>query len=52
MTKIVNCECGYVVRADDDERLIAETKQHIEQDHPDLAEHLTDDAVLAMAEEE
>jgi Protein of unknown function (DUF1059) len=51
MAKLINCECGEVVRADTDDDLVAQVEAHVNRSHPDLVGKLTRDDVLAMAEE-
>ena len=51
MSKLINCECGEVVRADTDDELIAIVGAHVERDHPELVGRLSRDDVLAMAED-
>jgi hypothetical protein len=50
-TKVINCECGQVVRADDDDQLVAKVSAHVERDHPELVGKLGRDDILAMAED-
>jgi len=50
-TKVINCECGQVVRAEDDDELVAKVGAHVEQDHPELVGKLSREDVLAMAED-
>jgi predicted small metal-binding protein len=52
MPKVINCECGQSIRADDDEELIGRAESHVRSDHPDLVGKITRDDLLAMAEEE
>lgn len=52
MAKLVNCECGEVVRGESDEQLVAAVEAHVERSHPDLVGKLARDDILAMAEEE
>ena len=52
MTKVINCECGEVVRADDDDELVSTVERHVGEAHPELVGKLSRDDVLAMAEEE
>jgi hypothetical protein len=52
VSKVINCECGEVVRADDDERLIELVGSHVEREHPDLVGKLSKEDILGMAEEE
>jgi predicted small metal-binding protein len=50
MSKLINCECGQVVRAESDDELVAEVERHVESDHPELAGKMSRDDILAMAE--
>ena len=52
MRKVINCECGEVVRGDSDEALLAAVKAHLTRDHPDLLDKLSPEDILGMAEEE
>ena len=51
MGKLVNCECGEIVRADGEDELVQKVGQHVAQKHPELVGKLSRDDVLAMAEE-
>jgi predicted small metal-binding protein len=51
MSKVINCECGEVIRAVTDDELVQKVGQHVEQAHPELAGKMSRDDVLAMAEE-
>jgi predicted small metal-binding protein len=51
MSKLINCECGEVVRAESDDELVERVVEHVGRDHPELVGKLTRDDVLAMAEE-
>ena len=50
--KLINCECGQVVRGKTDDELVAATSEHVSRDHPELVGKLTRDDILGMAEEE
>ena len=50
MAKLINCECGQVVRGDSDDELIANAEAHIERDHPDLVGKISREDLLGMAE--
>lgn len=50
MAKLINCECGQVVRGETDDELIANAEEHINQDHPELVGKVTREDLLAMAE--
>lgn len=51
MTKLVNCECGDVVRGETDDELVAAVEKHVDEHHPDLVGTLSRADILAMAEE-
>jgi predicted small metal-binding protein len=52
MSKVVNCECGEVVRAESDVELVELVEAHVERSHPEMAGKLSRDDILGMAEEE
>jgi predicted small metal-binding protein len=49
VTKTVRCDCGFVVRSDDDDTLVADLQRHAHDDHN---MNLSRDQVLAMAQPE
>ena len=51
MAKLVNCECGEVVRGEDDDELVANVTAHIDRHHPELVGKVSREDVLAMSEE-
>jgi predicted small metal-binding protein len=51
MPKLINCECGQVVRGDTDDELVRNAQEHINRQHPDLVGKITREDLLAMAEE-
>jgi predicted peroxiredoxin len=51
MGKVINCECGEVVRADSDDELVAKVGRHVQEAHPELVGKLSREDVLGMAEE-
>jgi predicted small metal-binding protein len=51
MGKVINCECGEVVRADTDDELVDSVGRHVEEAHPELVGKLSREDVLGMAEE-
>jgi predicted small metal-binding protein len=51
MAKVVNCECGYTVRGEDDDEIVANVEEHVRQAHPEMAGQMSREQVLAMAEE-
>ena len=52
MGKVINCECGEVVRAGSDDELVQMVERHVGDSHPDLVGKMSRDDVLGMAEEE
>jgi predicted small metal-binding protein len=46
MQKVINCPCGFVVKAETDEQLVAKAQQHAKDVHQ---MELTRDQALAMA---
>jgi predicted small metal-binding protein len=51
MAKVINCECGEIVRADDDDELVSKVEAHVGEAHPELVGKLSRDDILGMAEE-
>ena len=51
MAKLINCECGQVVRGETDDELLANAEAHIERDHPDLIGKVSREDLLGMSEE-
>ena len=51
MNKLINCECGEVVRAESDDELVAKVEQHVGEAHPELVGRLGREEILGMAEE-
>lgn len=51
MAKLINCECGAVVRGETDDELVANAEAHIGRHHPDLAGKLSREDILGMSEE-
>jgi predicted small metal-binding protein len=52
MAKLINCECGYVVRGETDEELVQNAERHIGETHPDMVGKVTREDLLSMAEDE
>ena len=52
MAKVINCECGHVVRGEDDDDLIVNAEQHMQDAHPDLVGRVSRDDLLGMADEQ
>jgi predicted small metal-binding protein len=51
MAKQINCECGYTVRGENDDELLANAREHIRNDHPDLEGKMSNEELLGMAQE-
>jgi predicted small metal-binding protein len=52
VAKVINCECGFVVRGDSEDELVQNAKAHIGDAHPEMVGQVSDDDLLAMAEED
>jgi predicted small metal-binding protein len=50
--KVINCECGQVVRGETDDELIANVEEHVRSDHPELVGKMSREDIIAMAEAE
>jgi predicted small metal-binding protein len=50
MAKLINCECGQVVRGETDDELVEHVEEHVRTDHPELAGKMSREDILAMAE--
>ena len=51
MSKLINCECGAVVRGQTDDELVKAAEAHVAENHPELVGKLSREDILAMAEE-
>jgi hypothetical protein len=51
MAKLINCECGQIVRGETDDELIAAAEEHINSNHPALVGKVSREDLLGMAEE-
>jgi predicted small metal-binding protein len=51
MSKVINCECGEIVRAEGDDELVAKVQRHVADAHPELVGKMSREDVLAMGEE-
>jgi hypothetical protein len=52
MSKRIVCECGYIVRGEDDGQLVELGREHMQANHPAIAAVITAEELLEMAEEE
>jgi predicted small metal-binding protein len=51
MAKQITCECGYVARADPDDEVVEQIREHMRSDHPELLESVSRDDLLGWIEE-
>jgi predicted small metal-binding protein len=49
MQKVINCSCGYIVKAENDDKLVEKAQEHAKQVHQ---MDLTREQALAMARPE
>jgi predicted small metal-binding protein len=50
MAHQVTCECGYVMRDDDEDRVVAMVREHIRTDHPALLGTATPEMIRTWIE--
>jgi predicted small metal-binding protein len=50
MARQVKCECGFNVRDETDDEVVARIRDHLRSDHPDLAENVTDEQIRSWIE--
>ena len=51
MAYVINCDCGFVVRGETEDVIVANAEQHIQEAHPDMVGKVSRDDFVAMAEE-
>jgi predicted small metal-binding protein len=52
MAKRIVCECGFVIRGEDDDQVVERGREHMKANHPAIAAVITAEELLKMAEEE
>ena len=52
MGRKIRCECGEVVRGEDDQEVLAAAHDHIEREHPEMVTTVDDSQLLATAEDD
>jgi predicted small metal-binding protein len=52
MAKLINCECGYVARADSDDEVIGQIREHMRSDHPQLLDQVSREDLEGWIQEE
>ncbi len=50
MAKVINCECGQVVRGESEDELVSNVDEHMRTDHPELVGTMSREDILAMTE--
>jgi len=51
MTKLIRCECGFVARGDSEDAVVAEIRDHMRSDHPDLLEKVSREDLVGWMED-
>jgi len=51
MAYVINCDCGYVARGENEDELVENVNRHIEEVHPDMVGTISEEDLRAMAEE-
>jgi predicted small metal-binding protein len=51
MALVINCECGYTARGENEDELVADTEAHVRDKHPEMADQMGREQILAMAQE-
>lgn len=52
MAKVINCECGLVLRGETEDEVIGEAERHIQENHPELVGEVSRDKLEAWVREE
>jgi predicted small metal-binding protein len=52
MAKLINCECGYVARADSEDGVIELIREHMRTDHPQLLDQVTREDLQGWVQED
>jgi hypothetical protein len=50
MARQITCECGQIVRGETEIEVVELTRQHLRSSHPQLADELTTDDIVALIE--
>jgi predicted small metal-binding protein len=51
MAKQITCECGFVARADTDQEVVQQIRDHMRSDHPELLDQVSHEDLLGWIEE-
>jgi hypothetical protein len=52
MGKMIRCECGEIVRGEDEQQVLAAANEHIQAAHPDQADSFNDSQLRAIMEDD
>jgi predicted small metal-binding protein len=50
MARQITCECEYIVRGETEDEIVDLTRDHLRSDHPQLADRVTRDEIVALIE--
>jgi len=50
--KLINCECGYVARGENDDEVVSAIRAHMRSDHPELLDKVSDEDLAGWIEED
>jgi predicted small metal-binding protein len=50
MARQITCECGQIVRGKTEDEVVDLTLEHLRSDHPQLADRITRDEIVALIE--
>ena len=50
MARQIRCECGQIVRGETEDEVVDLTLDHLRSDHPQLADQITRDEIVALIE--
>jgi predicted small metal-binding protein len=50
MARQIRCECGQIVRGETEDEVVDLTLAHLRSDHPQLADRITRDEIVALIE--
>jgi predicted small metal-binding protein len=50
MARQITCECGQIIRGDTEDELVDLTRAHLRSEHPQLADRITRDEIVALIE--
>jgi predicted small metal-binding protein len=50
MARQITCECGQIVRRETEDEVVDLTLEHLRSDHPQLADRITRDEIVALIE--